>query len=803
MISDNRSSSASDILRQNSGNVQLQDIRERFSNYIRNVKSMRNHLKQADGLSTKCRLENEILAIRNMYEQEVQTLREKLEQNYNGQIQDGVSSHRETLLATEYQNRLLEMNTDLLKKDEEINALSLLVAQKEADIQTLKMAAMSPSLQLDLAKQELEGLQQNILMAQQRYEEEFLKRLHLQDQVLELTDHIKVLKENHMKELYNMRSRVDQSETLILQLEDKVRAMSRGGPTLMETVQKIQEASETEVKRLQTETENLYNHSLLGLQMRANNDQLMLAQEQEENQHLHQRVEELTTEVASLEKKLLSEEINNRTFSEKLQVENIKGAHHIRALEARLEEVQDLLLAKMKELSTYQDKNTSLGNELDTLKLMLQEEELQMSDSFLQLPVSPPSSHSLVDSLQSSLYDLAPNPPMSALDSSPGTPSPLYTTDSSNSIAPAKSSETHWKTSENGTKINSSQSELLQRPNSAPPFTLYNSHSEESQDSLVTHLKNSNERFSTRSPAIASATGDIKISEVDPSGHFVRLMNTSDNEDDIGGFVLQQNICGHPVSLYRFPPNVRVLPNSAVTVWAADTNMPHKPPTDFLWKEQKTFVTKPQCTTILCMTNGQAIAWYTPVSSSGRRAVQKYEESEHKQPSQVSVQREPKQEERESASSLESQPRKEKAPVLLRREKLAPAIISSIASPWTQSPASPTHPDYSLKRCQAMGNDSSSSCRQSRSQTSKPEAKPGLRGAGSRSVRSTSPGRGSKNSRGPVRSATARKGTLKLFLPGTFFPLSEQHRAGLQILQSVQNLDFLPPMPPPPPLSSW
>ncbi|KAM4676789.1 lamin tail domain-containing protein 1 [Discoglossus pictus] len=802
MLSSSGSSSTSDVLRHNLDKTQLQDINQRFSNYIRNVKLMRNQLKQTDELSAITRLENEVSAIRSAYEQEIQNLQQKLEIA----SKHGGSTHSDTLMAKGYQNRLWELNQELVKKDDEIAALQLIIAEKEADIQGLKTAVVSPSMQLDLAKQELGEVQRNILLAQQRYEEEFSKRLDLEDQVLELNNHIKELKEHKMKESQDLRKRVEQSETLVLQMEDQVRSISRGGPTLMATVRKIQEASEVEVKRLQNETETLYTQSLLELQMTVDNDQMLLGQEREDKQRLEQRAEELTTEVTLLEKRLHSEDVNNKTIIEKLQEENMKGLHHIRALEARLQQLQDLLLAKMKELSTYQDKNVSLGTELDTLKSLLEEEEQQMSSALLQLPGSCTSSHSLADSLESSMYDLPRDYTLSL--GSPETFSPINMTESSKLDISAKPPGVSWKTERANNDNKRSEEDRRKRPTSAPAFHLHKSPLVQSQES--SYPKESNESPpSTQGPAVASATRDLEISEIHPNGHYVRLINSSRTvEEDLGGFVLQQNMHGHPVSLYRFPPKVRVLPKETVTVWASDSKATHKPPTDFLWKEQKMFVTKPQCTTILCTPNGQAIAWYTPVSSNNNKAIERYEDTSHRDPPHE--QREPTTEEREcdpvSVSANQTwaeptwHPRNEQMPMLLRREKLIPAVLPPTSSPWTQSPASPTHPDYSLKRCLAMGNDGSSSCRQSRSQTGRPDPTPGVLWAGSRSP---SGDRWSKCSRGPTRSAAARKGTLKLLLPGTFFPLSEQHQAGLQILQSVQNLHFQPPMPHPPPLSSW
>ncbi|CAG5125326.1 unnamed protein product, partial [Candidula unifasciata] len=37
----------------------------------------------------------------------------------------------------------------------------------------------------------------------------------------------------------------------------------------------------------------------------------------------------------------------------------------------------------------------------------------------------------------------------------------------------------------------------------------------------------------------------------------------------------------------------------------------HNPPTDFVWQEQEKWGTGPECSTILCRANGQAVAWTT------------------------------------------------------------------------------------------------------------------------------------------------------------------------------------------------
>ena len=77
-------------------------------------------------------------------------------------------------------------------------------------------------------------------------------------------------------------------------------------------------------------------------------------------------------------------------------------------------------------------------------------------------------------------------------------------------------------------------------------------------------------------------------------------------EIEFGGFMLQQNVGGHPVAVYRFPPRTKFPPNSTITVYAGcNDHKLHNPPQDFVWKEQQKWGTGPECTTILCRPNGQ------------------------------------------------------------------------------------------------------------------------------------------------------------------------------------------------------
>ena len=75
--------------------------------------------------------------------------------------------------------------------------------------------------------------------------------------------------------------------------------------------------------------------------------------------------------------------------------------------------------------------------------------------------------------------------------------------------------------------------------------------------------------------------------------------------------MIQQNVGGHPVAVYRFPPRTKFPDSSTITVWAGSVDpLDHQPPKDYVWTEQQKWGTGPECTTILCKPNGQVLVYY-------------------------------------------------------------------------------------------------------------------------------------------------------------------------------------------------
>ncbi|KAF6019498.1 LMNTD1 [Bugula neritina] len=200
----------------------------------------------------------------------------------------------------------------------------------------------------------------------------------------------------------------------------------------------------------------------------------------------------------------------------------------------------------------------------------------------------------------------------------------------------------------------------------------------------------------------SSATGDIRIHEVKPDGKSICLVNMSNDKDiDFSGYALKQQVGGCPVALYRFPPKTMFAAKSYITVYSGCNDVIlHQPPTQFVWREQDRWGTGPECTTILCKPNGQAVAWMTAAHRFGDISM------ETKNVDGLS-------------SDLPTFTRNLNAPqqemLLLKRQKESPPSLAPPKQPHGNAYCQ-VHSSYNEKRVKDLGNDNSSNHRQARCQ---------------------------------------------------------------------------------------
>ncbi|KAI1905141.1 hypothetical protein AGOR_G00013080 [Albula goreensis] len=125
----------------------------------------------------------------------------------------------------------------------------------------------------------------------------------------------------------------------------------------------------------------------------------------------------------------------------------------------------------------------------------------------------------------------------------------------------------------------------------------------------------------------ASATGNVCIHELDVDGKFIRLHNTSEQDQPMGGFEMTRTI-GETSATYKFTPKYVLRAGQQVTVWAANAGVSSSPPTDLIWKNQNSWGTGEDVQVVLKNPQGEEVAHRTTVFKTATEEEQADEEED-------------------------------------------------------------------------------------------------------------------------------------------------------------------------------
>ncbi|GFR81685.1 intermediate filament tail domain-containing protein 1 [Elysia marginata] len=805
---------------------------------------------------------------------------------------------------------------------DEINLLQRKNANLEAELQDVRISGQRPQQELDNMARNMEALTREVEAWKHRYEHEQVARQELEDKNQQLVKKVEFADSVHGQQVNDYQTRLDTASAAILNLEARVRELSTADMNVSDMIRQVREAAEAELRSFLVDSEEQYSRNLSALKVQIDADADTIQRMSQEKTELMGSIGELHAKIRNLEGQVANLTHQRSSLEDMVSTERRRAADQVRLLEVKVRQVQDLLVAKMREVSTARESQLPLKAEIEALKAMLEEEERRLRVPLGIVPASlvqqptitapPPSSaqilatpslsalkastqmsysqasaanqqqaanvafvHSLADAkkvptttddgvlsasqamipqqkqeaatsttaaseaaaaattLVSSaqqlpvhtttvttegntvnltanynyspsyptiggacnpLYPYEPSPPLNTLY----IPESLRTVDEGamaydadyavgqgapdtqdydmylNSLSlPMSGPRYHYETTPSVNKLHLQPSPPLtpraigpipSRAKSAPVTTntslppvptseagagtttdsavnlipanlgsgkdyFDQMFADLQRDALFSKPRPKSSPLERRLPSTfhdytvstSSAIGDLKILEVNQDGKFVRLVNDGPTEFELGGYLLQQNVGGHPVAVFRFPPRTKFAADSTITVWAA-MNDPklHQPPTDFFWREQQKWGTGPECTTILCRANGQAVAWTTAAHRFTKDAFEEVTKPVKQEKDQDDLVDD------ESLTELAldaNGPRPE--PIYLRREKQAPPSLSAPRHPHGCSPAASTHPGTGQARPLRMGNDNSSVVRQSRSQTQRPDPVPG------------------------------------------------------------------------------
>ncbi|XP_072564729.1 lamin-B1-like isoform X4 [Paramormyrops kingsleyae] len=110
----------------------------------------------------------------------------------------------------------------------------------------------------------------------------------------------------------------------------------------------------------------------------------------------------------------------------------------------------------------------------------------------------------------------------------------------------------------------------------------------------------------------ASATGSVCIDELDVDGKFIRLHNTSEEDQPMVGYELTRTI-GDTSATYKFTPKYLLRAGQKVTIWASNAGVSSSPPTDLIWKNQTSWGTGQDVRVVLKSPQGEEVAFRTTI----------------------------------------------------------------------------------------------------------------------------------------------------------------------------------------------
>ncbi|XP_074854656.1 lamin tail domain-containing protein 2 [Carettochelys insculpta] len=454
-------------------------------------------------------------------------------------------------VAPEQQPKAPPGQLKVLQKKEDSHVLRLLLHQRDLEIQGLRRVAQKePVARLAFILQELVSPGQTDSATPTRYQQE-----HLQKETERLSSELQAEKEQHMKEIELLKEKLSKSELLVQQLYKEIERLEKSQPERPTPgLTEPQDARASVQLGGEPETDSFELWSEIGNSVAAEPSNMAL-----------RRIPKHTSFLDSFfkDRKPATPEMENSDgetqISEVVQAEvNLYGTSSMEA-EPRM---------KISDFSNY-------SSSLEWAGSPGREERALHSESPWWHAISSPKSHLGSAPSRSEVAVLFPTLTPSWENMQPKHASSLKTDQFQDLRHFA-----HTRLS--GTGI---------RKTSTVPSGL--SKGEEHE----------------RAPG---DTGILNIVTVNREGKFVRILNTSLDQDvDLSGFIIQQWIGGYPVSIYRFPQDTTLPALHHITVWATGAERVHKKPAYVTLRAQQYFRTGPECTTVLSNAKGQTLSQYT------------------------------------------------------------------------------------------------------------------------------------------------------------------------------------------------
>ncbi|XP_012671585.1 lamin-B1 isoform X2 [Clupea harengus] len=139
---------------------------------------------------------------------------------------------------------------------------------------------------------------------------------------------------------------------------------------------------------------------------------------------------------------------------------------------------------------------------------------------------------------------------------------------------------------------------------------------------------------------MASATGNVCFDELDVDGKFVRLLNTSEEDQAMVGYEMTR-VISDTSATYKFTPKYVLKAGQAVTIWASNAGVGFNPPTDLVWKGQTSWGTGEDVKVALTDPQGEEVAVRSTVFKMASAEDEEGEEDEEEEEEEETMEGDP------------------------------------------------------------------------------------------------------------------------------------------------------------------
>lgn len=354
-------------------------LTDRLAQYVQKVRQLgAGDSNSAVFLDTLKSIEDEVRKIKAMYESELDKLRQQLDAANKKKNEALSEAEKYKRAADELNDRFRAESAKNGNLINDINCLQKRLAEMERELANARSSSNGTASQLATANNALAKEAANAQKLANELNQEKAKNKQLQDTVSALQHKIDFGDNMQSEQLKDTANRLEQSKKIIADLEARARSLEKQNAALPEMIEQMRQKTAAEIQKYKADTEAANNKSNAAIKRQLDDQMNDLQKLRASNDALSAENGNLLAKIRMLEAQI--KELNNQkaVLEDLLNQERGRAAEQIRALERKLQDMTENLLARIKEVDSNRDIQVSLRAEIEAMRVLLEDEERRL-----------------------------------------------------------------------------------------------------------------------------------------------------------------------------------------------------------------------------------------------------------------------------------------------------------------------------------------------------------------------------------------------------------------------------------------